>query len=49
MPFVPKEDIEVVSPDVILGGNGEQKVDSVHIFVPYILLHPPGISNDEEF
>ena len=43
------EDIEVVYPDVVLGGNGEKKVNPVHIFVPDIFVDLPGISKDKVF
>ena len=43
------EDIEVVYPDVIFGGDGDVKVDPVHIFVPDIFADLPGINRDKVF
>ena len=38
------EDIEIVYPDKIFGGNGQEKVDPVHIFVPDIFAELPSVS-----
>ena len=39
----------MVYPDVIFGGDGDVKVDPVHIFVPDIFADLPGISRDKVY
>ena len=46
---VDMNDVEVVYPDIILGGDGREKVDPVHAFVPDIFSDLPGVGKDKIF